>query len=543
MDHQYRGNKGEGSYERRTVLRQFGGLCAVGGAIAGGMGTAKAHHVEDIDLKPEAVTMTPGESRTFSLDWVSGHGADACFVFAINVDGEWVEIDRAERSAESAGDHRHFDKELTLPTGLQPGKYTLRVSASEALSRCPHPGEDDFPILAADVDLSVADAISVERKGALIDMIRTDAATVAPEAVADELDQRAESLLGEIEEMLSGDEPAPQYEDGLNRMIQTELTSASCVRIGQNPARETAKATTEFSIMLAFAGIAKRVIGGLGFAGSVIASKVDDVLATAKRGIGRLAGKSSLARSARQRFDEIVDGVKRRVDEVYNDHFDELSDAGEEIVSGASAINEVFDVLSNAVVEVLGQIKEYAVEAFTIIFYTEYLTQSRKTNDDGEQIQPPGIDTALDSKMDDLDAAIDAEHLESDGESDREDARRDCIESFREKRDAFLTGMAALDELEDIGTYVAVGTALIAVGLYTISLLSSATGLLIAIGGALASAASTFATVATAISAGVLALTGGRVLLGRAFLSERLDNHQDTLDLIVNYESHGGTSL
>lgn len=143
---------------RRSVLRKFGTLGVTGTAVAGSTGVGSAHHVEDIDLEPEEATMVVGEPNSFTVHWVSGHGSDACFIFAVRVDDEWIEIGQDEQAALNVGEHVHLDSAVTIPEEIEPGEYTLRVSASEAYHRCPHPGEKNYPILAADATITVESA-------------------------------------------------------------------------------------------------------------------------------------------------------------------------------------------------------------------------------------------------------------------------------------------------------------------------------------------------------------------------------------------------
>lgn len=170
------GAEGQKWHNRRAVLRSLGGLAVTGAGVAGSTGTGTAHHVEDIDLEPADATMTVGEPSTFTVHWVSGHGSEACFVFSVRVDGEWIEIGREEQSALDTGEHVHLDSEVTVPDDVGTGTYTLRVSASEAYHRCPHPGERDFPILAADAEIDVE-----ERKSRPND-VHVDTATVSLES-------------------------------------------------------------------------------------------------------------------------------------------------------------------------------------------------------------------------------------------------------------------------------------------------------------------------------------------------------------------------
>lgn len=142
--------------DRRTVLK-VAGASAVG--IGGLSSVASAHHVEDLAMEPDEVTAEIGESVTFEVHWQSGHAAEACFVLAIeDGTGGWIKLAEHSESASQVGEHKHFDITVTIPE-LEPGTYTLRVSASEAYHRCPKPGEKTYPILGADVTV---EAVCVE---------------------------------------------------------------------------------------------------------------------------------------------------------------------------------------------------------------------------------------------------------------------------------------------------------------------------------------------------------------------------------------------
>lgn len=142
--------------DRRTVLKGVG-VSVVG--IGGLSSVASAHHVQDLSMEPESVTAEIGESVTFEVHWQSGHAAEACFVFAIeDGSGEWIKLAEHSEQASSVGEHKHFNQTVTVPE-LNPGTYTLRVSASEAYHRCPNPGEKTYPILGADVTV---EAVCVE---------------------------------------------------------------------------------------------------------------------------------------------------------------------------------------------------------------------------------------------------------------------------------------------------------------------------------------------------------------------------------------------
>lgn len=525
---------------RRKFLRTVGGLGAAGGVLAGGASTGAGHHVEDIDLDPAEAELTSSEPTEFTVHWVSGHGSQAYFVFAIQVDGEWIEVDRAEQSALDTGEHVHLQKDLTVPDDVPEGEYTLRVSASEAYHRYPYPGEKDFPILAADADVTVTDAISVERKDELIDTIRANAGVILSDDAAQSLDSRADDLLDDVEEALSGERSAPQYEEALSRMINSELVTESAVSIARDPARKLGESITELLTLLAFAGIAKGIVRGAGRIGSIVASKFDDVMAQVRRGVSRLSGKPILPASARRRFDEIVSGVNQRVTNLLDDHQNKFTSAGEQIVSGSAKINEALEVLTGPVVETLSEIKELTELAFTVLYYNQYLTQSQQTNDDDEVTNPRGIDKSINQKTDDLAEAITSNDLDGEGKSDRERARRDQISEFEEVRDTFLSKMGIIDDIQENGSLAVIVVAGASILFYMVSAVVSASGIGLVPAGLVAGAASKLSTVASVISVFIITVTGFAVAIGFDFLQKRMQNHDRTVNHIVNYERSGG---
>ena len=151
-----RENPERGGIDRRSIVK-LAGAGAVG--IGGFTGLGSAHHVQDLAMEPEEVTAEIGDAVTFEVHWQSGHAAEACFVFAIEDGaGGWIKLADHSETASEVGEHKHFDITVTVPE-LDPGTYTLRVSASEAYHRCPNPGEETYPILAADVTV---EAVCVE---------------------------------------------------------------------------------------------------------------------------------------------------------------------------------------------------------------------------------------------------------------------------------------------------------------------------------------------------------------------------------------------
>ncbi|WP_225335550.1 hypothetical protein [Halomicrobium urmianum] len=524
---------------RRTFLRTVGGLGAVGGAVAGGASTGAAHHVEDIDLEPEGATLIPGETTEFTVHWVSGHGSQAYFVFAIQIDGEWREIDRAEQSALSTGEHVHPQKELTVPGDVPEGEYTLRVSASEAYHRSPYPGEKSYPILAADAGVTVADAVSVERKRGLIDTIRANAGGILTQDVANPLDARADDLLDDVEVALSGGPTAPQYEEALSRMINAELAAESAVSIARDPARKLSESITELVTLLAFAKLAKGLVRVGGRAGAVVASKFDDVIAYVSRGISRLSGKPILPVNARRRFDEIVTNASRRVGNLLDEHQNGFTDAGKKIVSGSAKINEALDILTGPIVDALSTIKESTEVALTVLYYKQYLTQSRQTNEDGEVTRPRGVDESINQRTDELSQAIASNDLGEEGGSDRERARRKRVSAFEDRRDAFMSKMSIVDEIQDTGSLAVIAAAGFSIMLYMVSVVVSATGIGIIGAATLAGIASKLSTVASLISFFIITVTGFAIAVGYDFLQERMRDYEETVNYIVNYERVG----
>lgn len=392
----------------------------------------------------------------------------------------------------------------------------------------------------APVTLTVgtAEEAAVVRKQQLIDTIRAEAGQIMLEARAEQLDERAEALLAEIDQALSDEEETFQYEEALDRMLTAERVTQSGTAIGADPAREISKSITELLIMLAFVVFAKGLLHKGGRAGSVVAAKLDDLAAKAERGVQRLAGRPVLPPSAKRTLDDVIDEVNRRVDEWLREHAAGLEAAGEEIVSGAGIINDVFDLLADEVVDALASIKGFAVQALTVLFYDTYMTDMAAYDEEGNRTEPPGIDSSIDTRMGDLGRAIEDERLEAGGAADREQAQQDRIAAFQEQRQTFLEGMQLFDDVIGGASLAVLVLAAIAIALYAISAILSATGVGLWAAGVLAAAASSFVSVAAGIGTFVIGLTAFSVFLGFGFLNNRQAEHDATVDFIVNYETH-----
>lgn len=310
-------------------------------------------------------------------------------------------------------------------------------------------------------------------------------------------------------------------------MITAERATSSAVKVAREPTRKTAESITELLIMLAFAKIAKGLIRGAGRVGSVIVSKLDDIASQAKRGIRRLSGGPVLPANVRRQLDEIIAGVNRRVDEFLGDHGDDFRGAGRKIVSGASTINDVFGLLSGAVVEAFEAIKDLAIQELTYIFYSFYVI---------------AVDDSINRGMADLRDAIGEERLGSDGATDRKETQQNTVADFENTRDAFLDTMDISDVLEDVGSILIVAAAFGAVALYAISAVLSATGIGLTAAAILASGASYLAAAATYLTVGLVGLLAAGTILGVGFLYSTMDEHDTTVDYVVNYELQGGVS-
>lgn len=392
----------------------------------------------------------------------------------------------------------------------------------------------------APVTLSVGSesGSAVAEKAALIDSIRATAGEIMLDSRAKELDARAEALLAEIDQALADGGERFQYEEALDRMLTAERVTLAGASIGGEPARETARALTELLIMFAFVAVAKAALRGTGRAGSVVVAKLEDLGAQTERGIKRLAGRPVLPPSTKRTLDDVTDEVGRRVDAWLDEHGAGLVAAGEEIVEGAETINDVFDLVSESVVGALAAIKDFAVEALTVLLYGTYLTEPPAYDDEGNRTEPPGIGPAIDARMGDLEDAIDDQRLEDAGAADRDQARQDQIASFEEERQAFLEGMSFFDDITEGASIAVIVLAVIAVGLYLVSLLVAATGAGALLSAGLALGATGFATLAGKVGLAIVALTAFSVILGFGFLENRQVEHDATVDFIVNYETH-----
>lgn len=382
----------------------------------------------------------------------------------------------------------------------------------------------------------------VQNKRTLIEEIRSTADPLMLDSRAASLDERAEALLTEIEDTIAGGGASAQHETALERMLTAEYVTASATHIGKDPTRETAAKLTELLVMLAFAAVAKAAIRGAGRLGSVIAAKLDDMAATARRGVKRLSGRPILPASAKRTLDDIIDDVDRRVDDWLGENSDDVEAAGEEIVSGAGTINDVFGLLTGSVVNGLRAIKDFAVEALSVLFFDVYMTDDAEYDENGERTEPPGIGSAIDTRMDELEQALDAEVLEPAGADAREQAKDDRVSAFESQRDAFLAAMEEFDNLV-VGASIAVLVlAAVAVVFYAISAILSASGIGLAAAAVLATAASYLVTIASGIGAAILLLTAFSVVLGFGFLDNRRTEHDETIHYIVNYETVGGSA-
>lgn len=127
--------------DRRSVLKGLG-ASAIG--IGGATGVASAHHVQELQsLNGVPGEVVAGESFSFTVDWLSGHGGEACFVAAIGKDGSWIQVGRKRDQAD--GGFRS-DESTTMQADIPEsarGTYTFRVSATEWRygGRCPDAGE------------------------------------------------------------------------------------------------------------------------------------------------------------------------------------------------------------------------------------------------------------------------------------------------------------------------------------------------------------------------------------------------------------------
>ncbi|MGZ0747516.1 hypothetical protein [Haloparvum sp. AD34] len=390
------------------------------------------------------------------------------------------------------------------------------------------------------VTLSVGDRPKTLQKQELIDTIRSEGSDLMLDFRAENLDERAEELLAEIDQALSNENNTFQYEEALDRMLTAEAVTVSATRRGKQPGREIAANITELLIMLAFVVIAKAAVKGAGRLGSITASKLDDIAAKGRRGIKGLAGRSVLPSSALSQLDDIIDEVTRRVDDWVGRNSDDIEDAGEEIVEGSGTINGVFGLLSGHVVEGLAAIKEFAIDSLSVLFYDLYMTDDEEFNDEGERIEPPGIGQSINNRMDDLDAAIDEERLEADGGTERQQAKTDQVSEFEERQQEFLTAMELFDDVTAGASIAVLVLAAIAIAFYAISAVLSASGIGLVAAGVLSTASSYLVTVAGGLGTIIIAITGFSIILGFGWLRNWRREHDATVDFVVNYETSGG---
>lgn len=142
--------------DRRTILKGLGaGTVSLGGAS----GVASAHHPGDVQVDCPG-TVEAGEEFTVDVTWEAGHseGAKACFRAWMSTDDtNWKKVGETKKSGLATGETLTFEMTGKADvTACQAGKtYTLLVNGSEALGRCPNPGETDFPIESDNCDIEV----------------------------------------------------------------------------------------------------------------------------------------------------------------------------------------------------------------------------------------------------------------------------------------------------------------------------------------------------------------------------------------------------
>ena len=153
--------------DRRTVLKGVGaGAVSVGGLS----GVASGHHPQELQgLSGVPSQVHAGESFSFTVDWASGHGGEACFVAAIGRDGNWREVARKRDQAEGGiGSDESTTMQANIPDDAQ-GTYTFRVSATEWATRghCPDSGETAengrYYVLHLDRELEVIACVEQSR--------------------------------------------------------------------------------------------------------------------------------------------------------------------------------------------------------------------------------------------------------------------------------------------------------------------------------------------------------------------------------------------
>lgn len=395
--------------------------------------------------------------------------------------------------------------------------------------------------LSEPLEISVGSPDPIKRKEALIQTIRDQADELVVTEPAREIDSEAEALLGRIETELNAGGDTAQFEEALERLITAEGVTEAAVRTGRDPALETAKSLVELLVLLGFIGIAKVVVSSFGRIGGVLASKLDDFAASARRGVKRLAGRPVLPPSARRRLDEVIDEVDSRINTWFERNSDDLESAGENVVSGSGSLAEITGFLAGSVINALSEIKDFAVGALTVLFYEVYLFDTEERNEDGERIEPPGIDSSSDDRVADLRTAIANNGLDPAGNADREQREQSAVDDFESRRDAFVKGVDTLRQVASGLSLAAAILAVIAVVAYAISAILSATGIALGLAGLIASAASSLVTLAGYLATFVVGLTGLSVAAGFAFLDNNRKKHDAAVDFIINYEQRGGS--
>lgn len=418
------------------------------------------------------------------------------------------------------------------------GLHTWKLRSGDGTS---HTLNMEQPIEPITVKIGASKPLTLQKQE-LIDTIRADASDLMLDHRAENLDQRGQQLLVEIDQALSNEDETFQYEEALERMLTAESVTESATRIGKEPTRETLRNLVELLIMIAFIAIAKVTVRKLGRAGSIVASKLDDVAAKARRSVKGLTGHPALPTSVKRKFASVTDEVTSRVDEWLDSNSGGIKDAGEELVSGSSAINDVLGLLSGTIIDGLAAIKQFAIDALSVVFYDLYMTDNEEFNDDGERIEPPGIGRSINNRMEELDQTIDEEGLKAAGAEERAQAKTDRIDDFQEKQQGFLKAMEWFDSITTGASIAVIVLAAIAGAFYVISVLATATGIpiLVAAGATLAAWSSQLLTIAGGIGAIIVFITGFSVVLGFGRLREWRRLHDETVNFVVNFETVGG---
>lgn len=370
----------------------------------------------------------------------------------------------------------------------------------------------------------------IAEKEAMIDDVRTTAAALLPERLANGLDGEAERLLDDLASSISGGGDSATLE-AADRMILTEGVTATGTSAGIGPVEETARTVGELAFAIATVGAGKLLLKGTTRAGRWLADRLASVERQARRAFDDLVGGPTLPRSVRRDIDEHIEGATRDVTAVMEAHTDTLEDAGETAASATLA--EGLTRLPAEVLDALRSVGAALVSFFEFLLYSGYLLRREQVDENGDRTRPPGLDPAIDDRMLELRELIDEGSLSSEGRPGRVAARDDSIDAITARSDdvvSFLRANRVVVENLGLISLGIVGLGLV-VKAFAVAVAASGVGLGAA--AVIASFGAHFVVFGGALGVLTAVLAGAGVLLGRGALDELAGRHDSGTSAIV----------